>query len=84
MISDCMALIPFLARGLGPIGLIWDNILKWEIALSNKTNIQISGSLGVLQFVDICLDFTEMRRQLDQSIKLLSTAHCIILDRHRL
>ena len=73
----------FLARGLGRPH--WINTGQdFEIGdSSQQQNIQISGLLAVLQFDNICSDFTEMRRQLDQSIKLLSTAHCIILDRRR-
>ena len=73
----------FLTRGLGPIVSIWDNILKWETAMSTEMSAKISGSLGVIQMGNLSLDFTDIRRQLDRSLKLLCSANGIILDRRR-
>ena len=73
----------FIVRGLGPLTSIWDKILKLESALTSSPNGQISHSMGVLQFENMSLDITDMRRQLDRSLKLLSTANCILLDRRR-
>ena len=74
----------FLARGLGPLVSVWDKILKWETALCHKDTVPVTGSLGVLHLDGMSLDLTDVRRQLDRGIKLLSTCHSVLLDRRRI
>ena len=73
----------FLARGLGPIMNVWNNMLKWEASLSEQSNLDIKVSMGVIESGDLSLDITEVRRQLDRSIRLLATAHSVLIDRRR-
>ena len=74
----------FIARGMGPLCSIWDNILKWEAALSTVVEAKVSGLLGSMHFKDLSLHFTEMRRQMDKALHLLGSAHALLLDRRRL
>ena len=73
----------FLARGLGPILSIWNNMLKWEAAISEQSNPDVKASMGVIESGDLSLDVTEVRRQLDRSIRLLASAHSVLIDRRR-
>ena len=73
----------FFARGLGPIVSIWDKILKWETALSSVGNVPITGSFGSISMGGLTLDLTDIRRQLDKALRLLSAGHSLILSRRR-
>ena len=71
----------FIVRGLGPLTAMWDKILKLESSMTSSPNGQITHSMGVLQFENMSIDITDIRHQLDHSLKLLSTANCVLLDR---
>ena len=71
----------FIVRGLGPLTAMWDKILKLESSMTSSPNGQITHLMGVLQFENMSIDITDIRRQPDRSLKLLSTANCVLLDR---
>ena len=74
----------YLARGLGPLVAIWDQILKWEaMLLSGDKNKQFKLSAATLSHNECKLDFTGIRKNLDTGIRLLCVAHSTILARRR-
>ena len=73
----------FLARGLGPIVNIWNNILKWKANVGGHANPDVRMSMGVIESGNLSLDITEIRQQLDKSIRLLATCHSVLVDCRR-
>ena len=70
----------FLTQGLGPIISIWDNILAWETALNkyDSENVKLSQCMGIIQTDNLKLDLTDICRQLDKAIHLLSACNALI------
>ena len=73
----------FVTRGLGPLLNVWNQILKWETAITNQQNRKVSASMGVLHTGELSLDLTDVRRQMDRAIRLLACCNSVLLDRHR-
>ena len=69
----------YIARGLGPLISVWDNILKWETALSGEKEKNVVISMSTLQLNDLCLDLSSIRKSMSQGLRLLCTAHSVVL-----
>ena len=69
----------YIARGLGPLISVWDNILKWETALSGEKEKKVVVSMSTLQLNDLCLDLSSIRKSMSQGLCLLCTAHSVVL-----
>ena len=66
-------------RGLGPIILVWDQILKWETALSGDRKKKVSVSMSTLQMQELSLDLSAVRKLMDKGLCLLCAGHSVVL-----
>ena len=74
----------FFAWVLGPLVLVWDQILKWESALLNREKCKdkhVKVSLSTLQLDDFSIDFTAIRRSMHKGLRLLASGHSIVLEK---
>ena len=69
----------YIARGLGPLISVWDNILKWETTLSGEKEKKVVVSMSTLQLNDLCLDLSSICKSMSQGLCLLCMAHSVIL-----
>ena len=75
----------FLARGTGPVLSIFNDLCQMEAAISSSsasTNISINDSKQ-LMIDGMTIDFKDMRVKLGHALRLLSTAHSVLLQRRR-
>ena len=68
----------YIARGLGPLISVWDNILEWETALSGDKEKKVTVSMSTLQLNDLSSDLSAVHKSLDK-LCLLCTAHSMVL-----
>ena len=69
----------YIARGLGPLISVWDNILKRETTLSGEKEKKVVVLMSTLQLNDLCLDLSSIGKLMSQGFCLLCTAHSVVL-----
>ena len=65
--------------GLGSLILVWDQILKWEIALSNDKQKKVTVALNTLQLNELSLHLSTIRKLIDKGLHLLCAGNIVIL-----
>ena len=69
----------YFTRGLGPLISVWDQILKWETALSSDKQKKVTVALNTLQFNELSLDLSAIRKLVDKGLHLLCAGNSIVL-----
>ena len=76
----------YLARSLGPLTSILDRLISAEDCLLDSDSVQVTPEETVLDIIGkskLSLDIGQIRKQLHNSVKLLSFCHSVVLQKCR-